>query len=572
MWKRTNKLPMVKYLVAGNATLRTSGALMNGSAVNLNSGQVGILTADLFGTTAPGNFIDSTVTASQVSAVKILQGTPGSANSLVADDLWRVDHPSLVESSLIVRDKITEFSAEKYRPEMMGISAITNFDLSSAPVKTNYSLYTELIGATTKRDYSDNDLVMSTIVTTPDTWSSAILNKRDWVLKNLAANLNSRSRLVRSSFGTGTKDVIVLGVTTTAANSTGVVIGNIDIGTSIPVQTSNGITTSIVADIALIRALAMVVKANTATVGGVAATAKITTIDITTAGTVVDGANSNTIDALLVVGLPRLKAAYYDNINGTQTSVKVNVGGAFQDTLGTTTVKTVNILADEGTGQGIKFKNESDSRAQLSVHTMQTDPYKSRFSTGKSYIDETKNYNAYFIDHYDTDETINATSYHPARTIILVPAVVSSGQTSVSTVSAIGTWASGASAPNSGAAVPATAPESGYDALVTALNTNFGSWLNSTRSFNSMILKNTGNSVATSSSGAISGFIFTDTTHGSGTFQVGMTLTGGTIAAGTVITALGTGTGINNNGTYMVNISQTVTSTTITGTAQAYFA
>lgn len=72
-------------------------------------------------------------------------------------------------------------------------------------------------------------------------------------------------------------------------------------------------------------------------------------------------------------------------------------------------------------------------------------------------------------------------------------------------------------------------------------------------------------------SGSISTTTFTDTTHSSGRFTVGMLLTGSGVTAGTYITALGTGTGSNNGGTYTVNISQTVTSQTITGTATANF-
>lgn len=68
-------------------------------------------------------------------------------------------------------------------------------------------------------------------------------------------------------------------------------------------------------------------------------------------------------------------------------------------------------------------------------------------------------------------------------------------------------------------------------------------------------------------SGSISGTTFTDTTHGSGRFTVGMLLSGTGVLAGTYITALGTGTGANNGGTYTVNLTQTVTSQTITGTA-----
>ena len=72
-------------------------------------------------------------------------------------------------------------------------------------------------------------------------------------------------------------------------------------------------------------------------------------------------------------------------------------------------------------------------------------------------------------------------------------------------------------------------------------------------------------------SGSIATTTFTDTTHGTGRFTVGMALTGTGVAAGTYITALGTGTGSNAGGTYNVNISQTVTSQTITGTATASF-
>lgn len=68
-----------------------------------------------------------------------------------------------------------------------------------------------------------------------------------------------------------------------------------------------------------------------------------------------------------------------------------------------------------------------------------------------------------------------------------------------------------------------------------------------------------------SGTGTISGTTFTDVSHLSGTFQVGQTLVGAGVAPGTVITALLTGTGSNNGGTYQVNITQTVTSTPITG-------
>ena len=71
--------------------------------------------------------------------------------------------------------------------------------------------------------------------------------------------------------------------------------------------------------------------------------------------------------------------------------------------------------------------------------------------------------------------------------------------------------------------------------------------------------------VVGSGTGTISGTTFTDVTHISGTFAVGQTLTGVGVAAGTKITALLTGTGANNGGTYTVGIPQTTASTTISG-------
>jgi hypothetical protein len=70
---------------------------------------------------------------------------------------------------------------------------------------------------------------------------------------------------------------------------------------------------------------------------------------------------------------------------------------------------------------------------------------------------------------------------------------------------------------------------------------------------------------AISTSGTITGTLFTDTTHGSGIFQVGQLLTGTGVTPGTTIVGVITGTGTNNGGTYIVSISQTVIATTING-------
>ena len=67
--------------------------------------------------------------------------------------------------------------------------------------------------------------------------------------------------------------------------------------------------------------------------------------------------------------------------------------------------------------------------------------------------------------------------------------------------------------------------------------------------------------------GSIAGTTFTDTTHNTGRFTIGTVLSGAGVIVGTIITALGSGTGANNGGTYTVNITQTVTAQTISGTS-----
>jgi hypothetical protein len=120
-------------------------------------------------------------------------------------------------------------------------------------------------------------------------------------------------------------------------------------------------------------------------------------------------------------------------------------------------------------------------------------------------------------------------------------------------------------------ALPTTVQTAGvwYDLSTGAGNPYQNSVLGSTTNLAFQALSDTTTTTATTAAlgGSIATTTFTDTTHSTGRFTVGMQLTGTGVTAGTFITALGTGTGANNGGTYTVNISQTVTSQTITGTA-----
>lgn len=123
-------------------------------------------------------------------------------------------------------------------------------------------------------------------------------------------------------------------------------------------------------------------------------------------------------------------------------------------------------------------------------------------------------------------------------------------------------------------ALPTAAQIAGlwYDLSMGAGNPGVNAVIGSTANLaHQGVTETTSTTAATAAaSGSITTTTFTDTTHSTGRFTVGMLLSGTGVVAGTYITALGTGTGANNGGTYTINISQTVTSQTITGTAFPY--
>jgi hypothetical protein len=105
---------------------------------------------------------------------------------------------------------------------------------------------------------------------------------------------------------------------------------------------------------------------------------------------------------------------------------------------------------------------------------------------------------------------------------------------------------------------------------VSSVATTVVTWVSPTQPYQSIVAGDliSFSNVGSSMTGDISGTTLTVTASLSGALFVGSVITGTGIASGTVITAFLTGTG--GVGTYTVNNSQTVASTTIGGTAVAY--
>jgi len=484
MSKRTNKLSIPVIQVAtGDQALATGTLTSSTSDLNIDNGQIGVLSWDFNGTKPLGTFIASTDDANDVKAIKILVGTPKSSASHLAD-VWEVGDKAYVESGVIRAGQIRSVAVQKARFPKWGGVAATSFPTPVDDVE--YKAYVRLLSVRNDRDYGKNNDVLPVVVPATDFTGLSIASPKDYVIKQLVDKINRYSSLVNQNGNQakGNKDVIALAVRSTGftaaaatASRTGTAVSSVTVGTAgtgyetaptvtftggggsgakavatinaagavtgitvtaggtgytsdptvvisgggittigtiavgsvVPFQTINGVTSSITADEAFVRALAELVNSNADLTG----TSVIAVTNVATAGV---GAKS---DGLIVLGTPATQAAYFDNIQHVQTTAEVSFGGGFQTAAVKPTV--TKMWADEGTGQGSKWIINSADRYLLTVHTMQNHPHGEWFKAGKDYINEDKLYTSYSIDFYDTEEVLTTQTTSPKNVTILFP-------------------------------------------------------------------------------------------------------------------------------------------------------
>jgi hypothetical protein len=261
---KSQQVPMEKIMVYdGDQNLVASGALVDGTtSLNIANQQLGVLSWDFDGTVALGNFIPAATTAANVTAVKVIQGTPKSSAIHEADP-WGVSDPAYVESDIIYRDNIVSVSTALYRTPVRGAVSVTDFPTTA--VSSEYGMYVILNSTRNDRDYGDNDEVVFEAIPTPASLA-AYNDATDYVLQNLAYSLNHHSKVASLSNAAGVrrgnKNFIVLAVNSAGGN--GQAIGTITCAstpTTFPVMYSydaegNRITTNITADASIVAALA----------------------------------------------------------------------------------------------------------------------------------------------------------------------------------------------------------------------------------------------------------------------------------------------------------------------------
>ena len=382
--------------------------------VNLASGQLGIVSAAYGQTTAKGQFIptaDATVAKNRF--VQIVQGTPGSASLINGAN--PNEHQPYMASAVIDGRNIKAYGARIYdNPELNAwfINTVAAID------EKEYNMHIGFTGQRNNIEFSMYGIETLTSSFVTPNYTDLQLNAAAataHLLSNLAYNINQNStalNLNATKRGRGNKEVIVLGLD--LSGGAGLAVNGLVAGTPISVMSVNGNTVTFTPDQQFVDT---VVAANAASTPITNATT-IEVIDLTTAL-----AGTSTIDSLLVIALDKKKAIVTDLEPTVKVRLHIGLDGHFTETLATATEL---VKAYEGFGDGRIWKLRYDSYHGLNRYTNQLTEFGEGFITPPSYVDTTKRYNAFIIEHVDA-ETVNYshTNYFPKRTIILVEASTS---------------------------------------------------------------------------------------------------------------------------------------------------
>jgi len=416
-FKRTNKTSMpVIMTVTGDRALQSTGSLVGaGTALGIADGNIGLISWDYSGSEPLGDFMQAAdCTVANTSAIKIVRGTPASANTTQAD-IWEVGDKGYLESGIIRPEYVRGVTTKVGRFAQWGASTITGF---SAPQdNTEYKTYARLLSVRNDRIYGDNDNVLPASVPPTDFTALATVDPLDYVLQNLGDQLNRYGKYtaLNSTHRKGNQNILVLGVNSEGASGT--VLAGIAEGATISFISIDGVTSSFTADKGFIQALAQACV--DASINWDVATLEL--INVATAGAAAK------VDTLIAFGLPHKTAAYFDNVEQVQTRIELSLGSGFQTDA--TVVTPIDSAPNEGTGQGGKWAIASADRYLTTVHTKQVKPFGEFFATGKDYINTAKLYTSVIVDYFDTEETLSTTVKSPKQLVLLFPCEASSAFT-----------------------------------------------------------------------------------------------------------------------------------------------
>lgn len=420
--------------IAGQTTIPVTGMLMNSSTgnVNLNDGQIGVIAASPYATSAfpQWSFTDATPTLAETPAIAFVQGTPNSAALSSATSkypLW--PRPYEISGVIDGRRKDIIVTKQAFRPATHNIWVVGKPE-NTTPGQINivneatYAIGINYAGRRIEENFSkEQGASLSVEETAPNFTTTSIAEPTDWIVQKLAYKINRASFAFNIPSRFKGTDPVVAFVLASALSGPGGVAAGTQISTLTAglfgVYSYKGVTRNLF----LTQEMVDSIK-EAATDSGFT---HILLNDVANAGTATGGTGYG----IMIMALDSV-TAYIDRIPQIKNRIRVSLKNGFDYT----TVSNVEVVyADEGQGYGrvlnLLYEATQGQRKYAQRHTEEP------VINFPSPIVESQEYVVYNILHGNNEnvDTFN-NIYSPYREILAIPRF-SSGTTANTVIALI---------------------------------------------------------------------------------------------------------------------------------------
>lgn len=428
--------PVGQYVLvaSGNQAMPATGAISNAAstAANIADGQIGAICSDHYSAVRSfGDFLQAGDDVSDVQLIRLVQGTPNSADITQTYPNQAVSHQNWVETPDIDGRGSITFTAKACDVGTLdswivgeatgGAQEIVAADNSTYSVNIGWS------GVRQDRRYSLTQIENIPIsVTTPDFTLLGTVDPKDWLVQNIVAEANLHSNVLgfnSPSTARGNRNMIAFAIDNSGLSG-GVTLSSIVTGSVIPVVTYNGTVHNYTATAEMAASVLEWIAT-----GNVAGTSTIINVDATTSGASADA------DQIIIMATPHYPSLVQDTIPEIRPRLYVGIEYGFS----APEVLLVHASRNnEGHGQGRKWKLIYDSRHRLSVYTAQNRPMHNYFVETPNYVDESIYYTAYIIKCATNGSVEYSHTYQKLiEVVILVPCDPSTGATDATTLASL---------------------------------------------------------------------------------------------------------------------------------------
>lgn len=410
------------FLVAASdqTTMPSTGSLYDPTTkvVNLNDGQLGLVSDSIFGTEGLNNFCDATAIVAEAPVIAIYQGTQYSANpaASVTKPLWArtFERSAPINGRGPVYVTYQAFQAPTHAVSYVGDIAANPGAINVAD-ETEYAIEVALRGRRIQEMYSREEAAsVQASITTPNftDLGKSTAEGRSWIIHNLLWILNRGSKALNfSSRFPSNQPVVAFAIDTTGANG-------LEIGGGSPIAEGDTVTvvdsTNGTATLTLTEAMATSIKnAAVAFTGDVIADVTWTIVPIAPESAY---ETTSLVDSFLVMALDE-DLSYVDYIPQVKVDIQVGLTYGFNP-LTVSNVKLSNAYEGEGLARQLNLWYEA-TQGQRKYATRHTQDPVIKFP---SPIVDGEEYNTFIIHHGQyTQPHIAGTHFTPFKEIVLVP-------------------------------------------------------------------------------------------------------------------------------------------------------